>query len=110
MLHGLQKMFGLFGGMGGHGARVTVFGLLMVAGILETAGGSLLLLGLFTRITAFILCGEMAFAYFHAHFPRGFWPIRNGGELPIIYCFVFLYLFAAGAGPISLDSVLRRRP
>lgn len=110
MEHGLQKIFGLFGGMGGHGARVAAFGLLWVGGVLECVGGTLLLFGLFTRVTAFILCGEMAFAYFHAHFPRGFWPIRNGGELAVVYCFVFLYLIAAGAGPISLDNVLRRRP
>ncbi len=58
---------------------------------------------------ALLLCGEMAVAYFMAHFPRGFWPIRNGGELAVLYCFVFLYFFAAGAGPLSLDSIIRRK-
>ena len=80
-----------------------------VAGVLEALGGVLLILGLFTRPVAFLLCGEMAVAYFGTHFPRGFAPIQNGGELAVLYCFVFLYLAAAGGGPIGLDRAARRK-
>jgi putative oxidoreductase len=73
-----------------------------VAGILESVGGLLILVGVCTRPVAFLLSGEMAVAYFTAHAPRGFWPILNRGELPALYCFVFLYLAAAGGGPWSL--------
>ncbi len=79
------------------------------AGVLEFAGGLLLLFGLFTRPVAFVLSGLMAFAYFIAHAPNGFWPIVNRGELAVMYCFVFLYLAAAGGGPLSLDRVLRHK-
>lgn len=108
-LHGLQKVLGLFGGLGGHGARAQTWSQFWVAGMLETAGGILMALGLFTRPVAFVLCGEMAVAFFKAHFPRGFWPIENGGELAVLYCFLWLYFFAAGPGPISLDRLLRRK-
>jgi putative oxidoreductase len=107
-LHGLQK-FGAFGGMGGHGGKVTAFTLVWFAAVLEALGGPLLILGLCTRPVAFILCGEMAFAYFHAHAPRGLWPVANGGELAILYCFIFLYLFAAGPGPVSVDRLMGKR-
>jgi putative oxidoreductase len=80
-----------------------------VAGILELVGGFLLLLGLFTRPVAFVLSGLMAFAYFIAHAPQGFWPIVNRGELAALYCFLFLYLAAAGGGPWSLDRWVRRK-
>jgi putative oxidoreductase len=80
-----------------------------VAGLMELVGGLFLLAGLFTRPVAFLLSGLMAFAYFIAHAPRGFWPILNGGELAALYCFVFLYLAAAGGGPWSLDRWMRRR-
>lgn len=80
-----------------------------VAGILELVGGFLLLLGLFTRPVAFVLSGLMAFAYFIAHAPQGFWPIVNRGELAALYCFLFLYLAAAGGGPWSLDQWVRRK-
>ncbi len=80
-----------------------------VSGILELVGGILLVLGLFTRITAFILSGEMAVAYFMVHFPHNFFPIVNKGELAVLYCFVFLYLAAAGAGSWSLDGLIARR-
>jgi len=109
-LHGFQKLFGLFGGMGGAGAKAAFLSLPWIAGCLETFGGLLLLLGLLTRPAAFILCGEMAVAYFMVHFPRGFWPLRNGGELAVLYCFVYLSLIAAGPGPWSLDHLLRKRP
>jgi putative oxidoreductase len=79
------------------------------SGSLELVGGALILVGLFTRIAAFILSGEMAFAYFMVHAKGGFWPILNHGELAVLYCFVFLYLFAAGPGPISLDAAVRRK-
>ena len=75
-----------------------------IGGVLEIIGGVLIVLGLFTRITAFVLSGMMAVAYFMFHAPAGFYPIINGGELAIIYSFVFLYLSAQGAGPWSLDA------
>jgi len=78
------------------------------AGVLELGGGFLLLLGLFTRPVAFVLSGLMAFAYFIAHAPAGFWPIVNRGELAALYCFVFLYIAAAGGGPWSADRWLRK--
>jgi putative oxidoreductase len=104
-MHGWQKLFGIFGM---HAVR-PVGSLLWVAGVLETFGGALIVLGLFTRPVAFLLCGEMAVAYFHHHFPQGLWPIQNGGELAILYCFFYLYLCAAGPGPVSLDRLLRRK-
>jgi putative oxidoreductase len=107
-LHGLQKFLGFFGGMGGHGGTAPVLSLLWTAGVLETFGGLLLILGLFTRPVAFLLAGEMAFAYLRAHQPRGLWPIQNGGELAVLYCFVFLYLYTAGPGPLSLDRLFRK--
>src|SRR5262252_3598209 len=84
---------------------VTLFSLLGLAGTVELIGGALVILGLFTRPVAFILAGEMAFAYFLGHAPRGFLPILNGGNLAILFCFVFFYLFFDGAGPWSLDAL-----
>ena len=75
-----------------------------IAGIIESIGGPLLLFGLFTRPVAFLLSGEMAFAYFIGHAPHGFWPLLNQGAPAVFYCFLFLYLSAAGAGPWSLDA------
>jgi len=74
-------------------------------GMLELVGGLLLALGLFTRTVAFVLAGDMAVAYFMAHAPRGFFPLLNGGELAIVYCFIFLYFWAAGGGEWSLDRL-----
>jgi putative oxidoreductase len=74
------------------------------AGLLEVVGGILIIIGLFTRTTAFVLSGMMAVAYFMAHAGQGFFPILNGGELAIMYCFVFLWLATAGAGPFSVDA------
>ena len=108
-LHGYQKLFGMFGGMGGKGATAAFGSLPWTAGILETFGGALIILGLFTRPVAFLLCGEMAVAYFRAHAHRAFWPILNGGEVAVAYCFVFLYLAFAGPGTVSLDRLLRKR-
>ena len=107
--HGLQKLFGLFGGLGGRGATVHLPSLMGVAGVLEAFGGILILLGLFTRPVAFVLCGEMAVAYLRQHAPRGLWPILNGGELAVLYCFIFLLLCAVGPGPVSLDRMIRRK-
>jgi putative oxidoreductase len=107
--HGSAKLFGILGGMNGHGARASVFTLMWAAGLIETIGGILILAGLFTNVVAFILCGEMAVAYFTVHAPHGHWPLQNGGELAVIYCFVFFYLLFAGAGPLSFDSAFRRK-
>ena len=105
-LHGFQK-FGAFGGM--HGHTVVAFTLLWFAAILEAVGGPLLILGLFTRPVAFLLSGEMAVGYFTGHARHGFWPNVNGGELAVLYCFIFLYLFAAGPGPLSIDRLIGKR-
>jgi putative oxidoreductase len=83
----------------------TLFSLGWIAGALELVGGALLALGLFTRPVAFILAGEMAFAYWMAHAPRSFFPVLNGGDAAILYCFVFLYLAFAGGGPWSVDAI-----
>ncbi|MGH9816248.1 MAG: DoxX family protein [Candidatus Acidiferrales bacterium] len=104
MPHGAQKLFGALGGQ-----AVPLASQFGVAGILELFGGLLILIGLFTRPVAFILAGEMAAAYFMVHAPQGFWPIVNQGELAVLYCFVFLYLFASGGGDYSIDGWLRRR-
>jgi putative oxidoreductase len=79
-----------------------------IAGLFELVGGALLVLGLFTRCVAFVLCGEMAAAYFIEHFPRGFFPVLNHGDLAVALCFIFLYLAFAGGGPWSLDAVMRK--
>jgi putative oxidoreductase len=105
MEHGTAKLFN-FPPMGG---TAELFSLMGAAGIIELAGGALLALGLFTRPAAFIMSGEMAFAYFIAHAPKGFFPILNQGELAALYCFLFLYFAAAGGGPWSLDRLVRKR-
>jgi putative oxidoreductase len=104
-LHGPQKVFGAFGGLGGF--HPPLGSMLGIGGVIELIGGALIILGLFTRPVAFVMAGEMAVAYFEAHAPRGFWPISNGGELAVVYCFFFLWLSAAGPGPLSLDRLLR---
>ena len=87
-----------------------VFGtLIWYQGIIEIVGGVLLILGLLTRLTAFILAGDMAFAYFMGHSSRSIYPIQNGGNLAILYCFVFFYLVFSGPGPWSLDARLWKR-
>ena len=105
--HGWQKWFGAFGGFGGK--PVPLDSMLGLAGPIETIGGALILLGLFTRPTAFILAGQMAVAYFMAHFPQGANPLLNMGELAVHYCFIFLWLSAAGAGPWSVDAQIGNR-
>jgi len=84
--------------------------LLAVAGAIELVGGFLITIGLFTRLAAFICSGEMAVAYFYGHFPKGFWPAANMGEAAILFCFVFLYLAAAGPGAWSVDHVRMKAP
>ena len=105
---GTAKLF-VFPGPLVHGMGAVPMGsLLWFAGVIETVGGALLLLGLFTRPVAFIVSGEMAIAYFHGHAPNGFWPVLNGGHPAVLFCFVWLYISAAGPGPWSLDATLRR--
>ena len=89
-------------------ANLQILSLVGIAGIIEFVGSILLTLGLFTRIVAFILSGEMAFAYFIAHAPRSFFPLLNGGEAAILFCFIFLYIAAAGPGPWSIDATRRK--
>ena len=108
-LHGYQKFFGVLGGFGGPGRTAPFGGLLWTAGVIETFGGLAIILGLGTRPIAFLLSGEMAFGYFRTHFPRGWFPLMNGGndgELAVFYCFFYLWLCAAGPGPWSLDHLL----
>ena len=104
--HGTQKLFGFPPSPGGGGGGVST--IILIAGALEFLGGLLLMAGLFTRWTAFVLSGLMAVAYFMAHGLNAFLPIVNKGELAVLYCFVFLYMFFAGGGSISVDSPLNR--
>jgi putative oxidoreductase len=106
MAHGTQKLFGWPANQ--PHTTVALFSLFGFAGVLETFGGLLLLLGLFTRPLAFVASGEMAFAYFMAHAPHGFWPLLNHGEVPVLLCFLFLYLATVGGGPWSLDAARSR--
>jgi len=106
---GTAKLFAMPGAIVPGGGTVPLFTLAGIAGLLETVGGSLLLLGLFTRPVAFIVSGEMAVAYFHGHAPHGFWPVLNGGHPAVLFCFVWLFFSAAGGGPWSLDAALRRQ-
>ncbi len=88
--------------------KVAPFSLFWCAGTIELVLGGLLILGLCSRIVAFILCGEMAFAYFIQHFPRGFIPLLNGGELAIMFCFSCLYIACAGGGPYGVDGMRKK--
>lgn len=103
--HGLSKLFGFPQPM----PPSLLFSITWFAGVIEFVGGALVALGLFTRAAAFIMSGEMAIGYFFFHAPQGFFPILNHGDAAILYCFVFLYLVFAGAGPWSLDALLWRR-
>jgi putative oxidoreductase len=89
--------------------KVQLFSLIGTAGALELVLGGLLMVGLCTRLVAFILSGEMAFAYFIGHFPRGFLPLINNGTSAILFCFACLYLATAGGGPYSLDAMMRKK-
>ena len=103
--HGAQKIFGFPGGE----PVGDFFGMMGLAGVLELVGGTLLVLGLFTRPVAFVLSGQMAWAYFQVHAPQGFWPIQNGGELSAFYSFLFLYVAARGGGIFSIDGLRQIR-
>ena len=105
--HGTQKLFAFpVGRMPG---TVELFSLMGVAGVLEVFGGLLVLVGLFTRPTAFVLSGLAAFAYWMGHAPRDFFPVNNGGDAAILFCFACLYLATAGGGPISADAMMRKK-
>lgn len=106
MEHGLGKLFGFPGWPTPNGGPA-LFTLIWFAGAIEAVGGLLLALGLFTRPVAFILSGEMAIGYFTAHFPRSFFPVLNGGDAAVLYCFLFFYIFVAGGGAWSLDRMRR---
>jgi len=108
-LHGTQKLLG-------HPSAaprpaVALVSLMGAAGVLEVVGGGLMMLGLFTRPVAIVLSGEMAVAYFTQHVPRGSWtwPILNGGELAVLFCFLWLFFSVAGPGPISVDALVRKK-
>ena len=100
--HGTAKLFGFPVPIPGIPQPLPT--ILVVASVIEIVGGGLILLGLFTRLAAFIASGEMAVAYWMSHFPRGFWPLENMGEAAILFCFIFLYLAAAGPGAWSVDA------
>jgi putative oxidoreductase len=100
--HGAQKVFGLFGGIGG--APVPIASLYGVAGVLELIFGGLVAVGWLAGYAAFLASGQMAVGYFIDHFPQGFWPIQNNGEEAVFYCFVFLYMATQGAGIWSIDG------
>ena len=103
LLHGTQKLLAI--PASASGATVPLASRLGAAGVIEIVGGTLILLGLFTHLAAFICSGEMAVAYFLVHAPRAPLPLQNSGELPVLFCFIFLYLAAAGPGPWSVDAV-----
>jgi putative oxidoreductase len=107
---GTAKLFAFPAAIMPNGGTAPIGSLPGIAGILETFGGLLLLLGLFTRPVAFLLSGEMAVAYFYAHAPRGFWPLLNHGAPAAFYSFLFLYLSAAGPGPWSIDALRHPEP
>jgi len=102
--HGAQKLFGALGG-----TAMTSNPMMLVAGIIEFGGGLLIALGFLTSWAAFLASGQMAAAYFMVHAKGGFWPIINKGELAVVYCFLFLYIAARGAGPYSVDAAIRKR-
>jgi putative oxidoreductase len=96
-LHGAQKLFGVLGGR-----QQPLASRMGAAGIIEFFGGLMIAVGIYPTVVAFIASGEMAVAYFTAHLPRGFWPIMNGGELAVLYCFIFLYIACRGAGRFTI--------
>ena len=104
---GTMKMFAWPAGMPA-GVTVSMWSQMWIGALLEIVGGALVLVGLFTRPVAFVLAGEMAVAYFQFHYPTSFWPTVNQGVPAVIYCFVWLYFSAAGAGPWSLDALRHR--
>jgi putative oxidoreductase len=109
MQFGTAKLFAFPAPVMPDGGTAPLASLAGIAGILETFGGALLLIGLFTRPVAFLLSGQMAVAYFIGHAPQGFWPVLNQGHPAILFCFVWLYVSAAGPGPWSLDAAREKR-
>jgi putative oxidoreductase len=105
--HGTAKLLG-FPPMQSF-ANLQIGSMVGAAGVIELVGGALLVVGLFTRAAAFIASGMTAVAYFMVHVPKNFMPILNGGELAVLYCFVFFYLVFAGGGPVSIDAILRKK-
>ena len=101
--HGTQKLFG-FPARAGGGAGPELISLMGLAGLLEVIGGAMLLAGFWTRPVALVLSGQMAVAYWMAHGPRSFFPVLNGGDAAILFCFIFLYLVFAGPGAFALDN------
>ncbi len=108
LLHGTQKLFGFPAPPPG-GALPAMFSMLWIGAVLELVGGVMIALGLFTRPVAFVLAGEMAVAYWMFHAPRNFYPVLNGGDAAILYCFVFFLLVFTGPGALSLDRMLGRK-
>jgi putative oxidoreductase len=108
LLHGTTKLFGVPAPVMPGGGTAPFASLAWFAGVLEAFGGFLVLIGLFTRPVAFVLSGEMAFAYFIGHAPEGFWPVLNHGTNAVLFCFVWLYFAVVGPGPWSLDAMRRK--
>jgi putative oxidoreductase len=106
---GSTKLLGWFGGVPPNGSTAPLMSQVGIGGVLEFFGGLAIMLGLSTRPVAFILSGEMAVAYWQFHAPKGFWPIQNHGEPAVLFCFIFLYMAAQGAGDWSLDGLIRRK-
>ena len=104
--HGTQKLFGL--AAAAFHWPIVAMTLMFAAGVLETFGGILMFLGLFTRPVAFVLSGQMAVAYYIQHYPKGYWPLLNGGELAVLFCFLWLFFCVAGPGKISIDAMRGR--
>lgn len=109
VLYGTTKLLGWPAEVMPGGGTAPLASLAGTAGAIELVGGAFMLLGLFSRPVAFILSGEMAVAYFYGHFPQGFWPVLNGGVDAILFCFLWLYISAAGPGPWSIDARLNAR-
>ena len=105
--HGTMKLFAWPSSLMPGGGNVELMSQMGLGGVIEVVGGMLLLLGLFTRPIAFLVAGEMAVVYWQFHFPQSPWPVTSGGEIPALYCFIFLYISAVGPGPISLDAKRR---
>lgn len=108
MQFGTAKLFGFPAPVMPGGGTAPLTSLAGIASVLETFGGFFLLLGLFTRPVAFLLSGEMAVAYFYGHAPQGFWTVLNQGAPAVLFCFIFLYMSAAGGGPWSVDALWSR--
>jgi len=107
-LYGAKLLFGAFGGADNAGHAAPLLSLFGLAGVLEFVGGTLIALGLFTRPAAFVLSGQMAVAFFLEHFPHGWNPVLNEGTAAVLYSFIFLYLSAAGGGPLAIERLFRR--